>query len=231
MKTKFDERGITLIELLIALVISGIIVGAIYRLFVAQTRSYTVQDQVAEVQQNVRSAMEILVRDIRNAGYDKDSPAYNGEVEIGRIVVHGAIIPDASAPAAKSKITIRYEHKIGLREVTYSVDANDRLIRNQIPADVGATAGGDPILENVERFALEYGADKDISGTWFNDRRLHGWFQAGATAPATIVAVRVQLSARPNSGNPDLDKLSPRSLDTAVAVRNQMNSKKTLPPY
>jgi prepilin-type N-terminal cleavage/methylation domain-containing protein len=61
MKTKFSEKGVTLIELLVALVICGIVVAAIYRLFVAQTRAYTVQDQVAEAQQNVRNAMELLV--------------------------------------------------------------------------------------------------------------------------------------------------------------------------
>ncbi len=53
----FNSRGITLIELLVALVIFGFVVGGIYRLFVAQTKAYTVQDQVADVQQNVRSAM------------------------------------------------------------------------------------------------------------------------------------------------------------------------------
>ncbi len=72
MKAKFNEKGVTLIELMVALVICGIIVAAIYRLFVAQARSYTVQDQVAESQQNVRNAMELLLRDIRMAGFDDD---------------------------------------------------------------------------------------------------------------------------------------------------------------
>ena len=59
----------TLIELLVGLIISAIIVAGVYRVFVAQTRAYTVQEQVVEVQQNIRGAMELMLRDIRMAGY------------------------------------------------------------------------------------------------------------------------------------------------------------------
>ena len=70
-----QKEGVTLIELLVALAIFGIVIGAIYRLFIVQTKAYTVQDQAVEVQQNVRSAMEILLRDLRMTGYDDDSTA------------------------------------------------------------------------------------------------------------------------------------------------------------
>jgi len=46
MKIRFSMKGVTLIELLVALVIGGIIIAGIYRVFIAQTRAYTVQDQV-----------------------------------------------------------------------------------------------------------------------------------------------------------------------------------------
>ena len=75
MRTQYLQResGVTLIELLVALVICGVAIGAIYRLFIVQTRAYTVQDQVVEVQQTVRSAMEIMLRDLQMTGYDDDS--------------------------------------------------------------------------------------------------------------------------------------------------------------
>jgi len=64
-----NQRGFTLIELMVALVLSFILIGAIYRGFTSQQKAYTVQDQVAEAQQNARMAMNILLRDIRMAGY------------------------------------------------------------------------------------------------------------------------------------------------------------------
>jgi prepilin-type N-terminal cleavage/methylation domain-containing protein len=65
------QGGLTLIELVVALAIGLIVIGAVYRTFSTQQRTYTVQDQVAEAQQNARVAMSILMRDLRMAGYGK----------------------------------------------------------------------------------------------------------------------------------------------------------------
>ncbi|OGP81482.1 MAG: hypothetical protein A2Z08_05150 [Deltaproteobacteria bacterium RBG_16_54_11] len=65
---KKKEAGVTLIELMIVLVIAAILVAGIYSLFITQSRSYSVQDQVAGVQQDARVALNIMARDIRMAG-------------------------------------------------------------------------------------------------------------------------------------------------------------------
>ncbi|MCK5244375.1 MAG: PilW family protein [Desulfobacterales bacterium] len=62
-------RGFTLIELLISMALSGIVMSAIYTLFISQNRSYSIQEQVSEMQQNARVAMDRIVRDVRMAGY------------------------------------------------------------------------------------------------------------------------------------------------------------------
>jgi type IV pilus assembly protein PilW len=62
------DRGVTLIELMIVLVIAAILVAGIYSLFMTQQRSYAVQDQVAGAQQDARAALNIMARDIRMAG-------------------------------------------------------------------------------------------------------------------------------------------------------------------
>jgi prepilin-type N-terminal cleavage/methylation domain-containing protein len=63
------NRGVTLIELLIALVISSILIGALYRTFIGQQKTYIVQDQVVDMQQNVRVAINKMMREIRMAGF------------------------------------------------------------------------------------------------------------------------------------------------------------------
>lgn len=63
-----NNKGVTLIELLIVLVIAVILVGAVYSLFITQHQSYSVQDQVAGAQQDARAALDIMARDIRMAG-------------------------------------------------------------------------------------------------------------------------------------------------------------------
>jgi len=63
-----EEQGVTLIELMIALVISTILVGGTYSIFISQQRTFAVQDQVVGAQQDGRAALTIMAKDIRMAG-------------------------------------------------------------------------------------------------------------------------------------------------------------------
>jgi len=64
------NKGFTLVELLVALVISGVLMTAVYTTFQAQQNSYLAQEQVAEMQQNIRAGLDIMVSELRIAGYD-----------------------------------------------------------------------------------------------------------------------------------------------------------------
>ena len=64
-----DSKGVTLIELLIALLISAILIAGIYRTFIHQQKTYATQEQVADMQQNVRVAINRMMREIRMAGF------------------------------------------------------------------------------------------------------------------------------------------------------------------
>ena len=63
-----ENRGFTLIELMMALAISAILVGGTYSIFISQQRTYILQDQVVGAQQDARAALIIIARDIRMAG-------------------------------------------------------------------------------------------------------------------------------------------------------------------
>jgi type IV pilus assembly protein PilW len=68
-KGRLLEAGFTLVEVMTAMVILGIVATAAYATFQFQHASFTVQNRVAEAQQNLRSTLEIMSRDIRMAGY------------------------------------------------------------------------------------------------------------------------------------------------------------------
>lgn len=70
-----DESGLTLVEMLIAVAISGILVTAIYTAYVIQQKSYVVQEQVVDTQQNLRAAMIRMLDEIRQAGCDPTGKA------------------------------------------------------------------------------------------------------------------------------------------------------------
>lgn len=91
-----NKRGVTLIELLIALVISAILVAGIYRVFISTQRSYTVQDQVAEMQQNVRAAINKMMREIRMVNFGR-IVSLNGGTFVSNILpmnIGGQVFPD-----------------------------------------------------------------------------------------------------------------------------------------
>ena len=64
------QQGFTLVELIVAMAIAGIVMGAIYSTYKSQQHSYTVQTHVVEMQQNLRAALYVIGRDIRMAGYN-----------------------------------------------------------------------------------------------------------------------------------------------------------------
>lgn len=64
-----EDRGVTLVELMIALMMSSILIAALYRTFIGQQKTYTVQEQVADMQQNVRVSIHRMMSEIRMAGF------------------------------------------------------------------------------------------------------------------------------------------------------------------
>nr|WP_321400260.1 prepilin-type N-terminal cleavage/methylation domain-containing protein [uncultured Desulfobacter sp.] len=72
------NAGFTLIEILIALAISSIFMGGVYIQFVSQQGSYLAQDQVVEMQQNLRAGISYLAQELRMAGYDPYSSGAAG---------------------------------------------------------------------------------------------------------------------------------------------------------
>jgi len=65
-----NRQGFTVIEVLIAMVMSTIVAGGVFLAYRTQQESYVTQEQVAAMQQNLKAAMFYMGREIRMAGYD-----------------------------------------------------------------------------------------------------------------------------------------------------------------
>lgn len=65
-----NRNGFTIIELLMSIAIISIAMSSIYGLYMTYVRIYTSEGVATQVQQNVRSSMNMMVRDIRMAGLD-----------------------------------------------------------------------------------------------------------------------------------------------------------------
>ena len=69
MRMSSNDKGFTLIELLMVAFMLGLVLMSLYSIFITSKRSSGNQDEVVDVQQNLRIAMDNITRDLRNAGF------------------------------------------------------------------------------------------------------------------------------------------------------------------
>lgn len=68
-KRKTFVAGFTLIEMMISMALLGTIMIGVYNLYLSQQSQSLIQEDVVELQQNLRVAMETITRDMRMAGF------------------------------------------------------------------------------------------------------------------------------------------------------------------
>lgn len=63
------QRGMSLIEIMVALTISLALLAGFVQIFISSKKTYQVQNNVGRLQENGRFALDILTRNLRQAGY------------------------------------------------------------------------------------------------------------------------------------------------------------------
>ena len=86
------ERGFTIVELLVVLGLLSLVMAAIYSLYIAHQRTAFTEEEVVDVQQNLRIAIDSISRDIRvsgimipkdDVGMPNPGAVYNNNVPVG----------------------------------------------------------------------------------------------------------------------------------------------------
>ena len=70
MDPRRAESGFSLIELLVAIVVTLIITGSVYGLMAGGQNAFRREPELSDRQQNIRSAMAMLTRDVQFAGIE-----------------------------------------------------------------------------------------------------------------------------------------------------------------
>jgi type IV pilus assembly protein PilW len=160
-----------------------VILGAIASTFMTQTRFYNAQEQVNEMQQNARAAMDLMTREVKLAGYKpRGTESFTGvsysttELRI-RANLNG-YLDDADGGNATINDSSD-EH------IVYTFDSANKQIKRAYGA-VGATQ--EVIANNIESFTFGY---LDSSG-------------AATTTAANIRQVSLNITARTSKPDPNL---------------------------
>jgi type IV pilus assembly protein PilW len=132
------ESGFTIIELLIAMAMSGIILAAIFTFSMTQGHSLATQEQASQMVQAARAAMDLLTHDIDSAGYNPTNAAFAGVTyDASQLQLRADLDGDGSTDDADENIR-------------YTYDASARqMLRN--------TGDGDePVASHMTAFTFEY---------------------------------------------------------------------------
>ena len=152
------NKGFTLIELLIAMAITGIVAGAIFTAFQSQQKSYLIQDQITEMQQNLRAAMDIMVRDIRMAGYSQGASGFGITAIYPRDKDNNMDVTITGNGAFEFTADFDDNGTLsGGETLLYQLYGNGALCLRRTP-------GGSAVAENIEALGFAYAFDADGDG-------------------------------------------------------------------
>ena len=147
LNTLRKNSGVTLTELLIVLALTGIVSGAIYNIFISQGRAYTIQSEVAEMQQNLRAGIFMMEREIRMVGYD---PTRAADAEI--LTAAPGLLDFTADLNGDGDTDDPNEHMIYWLYDLDADGASDELVRD----DVNSGAGPQLLAENIDQLNYVY---------------------------------------------------------------------------
>ena len=156
-------KGFTLMELVIAMAISGVVLAGIYATHDIQQKTYRNQSMVVNTQQNVRGAMYIMQKELLMAGYDRTNSGRFGLEHILPI-------------SGFSAIEFTGDFGPGGNRDNGTVDSGERiaysLFNSPLTPDTGITDLGRQVdggtrqllAEGIEALGLAYAFDSDGDG-------------------------------------------------------------------
>ncbi len=156
-----NNQGFTLVEIIIAMVISAVILGAVYRTYRFQQKSYVVQDQVSVMQQNLRAAMYHMATDLRTAGYD---PLVSGNFGVTDVFLRNGNSSLEFTTDQDEDTTVDANETIYYCIFNYPIAA---AAQAQMPAlariqgGVAAATDADLLALNIQALGIAYAFDVD----------------------------------------------------------------------
>ncbi len=134
---KNRQGGFTLIELLAGILITGVLLAALYYVFTSQQEAFSAQEQVAEMNQNIRGALDLMTREIRLAGYKTSTETFNGIQTAASNSIRVLADLDRNGDTSGAN-----------EDITYTYDAGTMQIwRNDVSL---------PIADNITNLSFSY---------------------------------------------------------------------------
>jgi len=191
----FDKKGLTLIELMIVLVLSLLLMSAVYMTFQVQRSTANVQHEVSSIQQDLRAVIDIMAWDIRHVGCDPTLSTTAG------------LFPGLTGPKKIAfSMDLNDDGSTGGTDevVTYSLNGTD-LTRN-----------GNVMAQNVTTLGLTF-FDADNNAITPTDS---GGTLLTSDEADDVRSVTIKIQVQSNKKDPDTGEYIYRTMDRRIKLRN-----------
>jgi type IV pilus assembly protein PilW len=123
-------EGFTLVELMVSMSIGMVILAAVTTTFMSQTRIYNAQEQINEMQQNARGALDIITREVKMAGYKPNGGGFNGVTySTTQLMIQADLDSDgAISTSSTANEQIRYVFDSANQRITRAVGSGSAQI-------------------------------------------------------------------------------------------------------
>lgn len=187
-------RGFTLVELLIAMALALVILASLASTFVFQRKTYDVQQEISEMIQTARAAMDTMSREVRMAGFNPTGAMQTTDPTAANFV---------GIPYDSTQLQIIADlNEDGETDGSSSDDdSNEEIVykfynTTQYPEQIKRKTGNgyfQPFAENIKSFSFEYfKEDEDGDGN-----------PDPAATTEEIRMVRITIEAKTEKEDPD----------------------------
>jgi type IV pilus assembly protein PilW len=195
----FRHRGFTLVELMVALVISLVLLAGVIQVYLSSKQSYRLQDNVARIQESGRLTTEILTRYIRLAGYRANLAQSPNQVFPSGT---NQVISGTHTNGQPDTVTINFQGDGTMQDCLGNTVANLALGRNLFSVSTngelectsnGTTAGPLPLVGNIQDMQITYGVNNGGNVPPAASQYMTAQDVTDANAWPNVVSVRISL--------------------------------------
>ena len=142
-----NTAGFTLTEMMVAMAIGMVVIASVTGTFTAQTRQNNAEEQISQMHQNVRGAIDMITRDLMQAGYKAPGGSVTG-------VTYSNSTPTSLTIQADLDVngTIDNTSNTTIEYINYAFDSTN----HQITRKLGSGGTANLVADNITAFNVSY---------------------------------------------------------------------------